>query len=332
MRKYISVDMVKVMLHYASNIGLDAAGICRAAGFDPATHEAVSPYHYEKFWAEMIRQTQDDYFGLHYGQAMYQLSGGHFLFTIMMNAPNIGEALRKLIRYHGLMTDMAGIKLLEQGEEALIRTVFAGQMSADIQQHQADSICSMFVAGFSRLAGAADQITASQLMHDTPQDVTEYRRVLGFTPLFEQPHNQIHLKREMLSRPVLLANPDLLHQLEAFAQRQLEQMGQADTFSWAVAEAINTALHRGERPDLVSIADQLAISPRHLQRKLSEEGTAFREVFNRVQLDIAQTYLQQPEVSICEIAFLLGFSEQSAFNHAFKRWTGLTPGEYRQQG
>ncbi|RJP95202.1 MAG: AraC family transcriptional regulator [Desulfobacteraceae bacterium] len=66
--------------------------------------------------------------------------------------------------------------------------------------------------------------------------------------------------------------------------------------------------------------------------KLRKEETTFTHLFDQIRKTTALTYLKDPEVSICDIALLLGFSEQSAFNHAFKRWTGTTPGKYKKDG
>jgi AraC-like DNA-binding protein len=70
---------------------------------------------------------------------------------------------------------------------------------------------------------------------------------------------------------------------------------------------------------------------RNLQLKLKEEGTSFRILLDEVRKQIAIGYLKDGSESICEIALLLGFADQSAFHHAFKRWTGKTPGEYRSR-
>jgi AraC-like DNA-binding protein len=78
------------------------------------------------------------------------------------------------------------------------------------------------------------------------------------------------------------------------------------------------------------VAKNLAVTTRNLQLKLKDEGTSFRKLFDEVRKKISIGYLKDEDASICEIALLLGFADQSAFHHAFKRWTGKTPGEYRR--
>jgi len=64
--------------------------------------------------------------------------------------------------------------------------------------------------------------------------------------------------------------------------------------------------------------------------KLQKEETTFKQILVQLRKETAMAYLKDPDISICDIALLLGFSEQSAFNHAFKRWTGISPGKYKQ--
>lgn len=85
---------------------------------------------------------------------------------------------------------------------------------------------------------------------------------------------------------------------------------------------------QGGKWDIDTVADQLAVSKRTLQNRLKEEQTSYLKLLDALKNKMAVRYLETAKGSICEIAFLLGFSEQSAFNHAFKRWTGKTPMEY----
>jgi AraC-like DNA-binding protein len=88
---------------------------------------------------------------------------------------------------------------------------------------------------------------------------------------------------------------------------------------------------QGEKPIADAVALDLAISTRHLQSKLKAEGTTYRHLLDQVRKELALDYLKRPEMTMFDIAFLLGFSEQSTFNHAFKRWTGSSPKEYQKR-
>ncbi len=129
-------------------------------------------------------------------------------------------------------------------------------------------------------------------------------------------------------RPIFLANARLLVRLEQFAQDSLTQLCPPDTWSDRVVHLIQESLLRGERPTLDMAAGALAFSPRQLQNKLKEEGRTYQELLDQIRKETAFKYLKEPQGTLCDLAFLLGFSEQSAFNRAFKRWTGASPGAW----
>jgi AraC-like DNA-binding protein len=87
-------------------------------------------------------------------------------------------------------------------------------------------------------------------------------------------------------------------------------------------------LPRGQ-VSLTGIADDLNMSPRTLQRRLGEHGLSYQSLLDAVREQLACRYLQQNNLTYLELAYLLGFSEQSAFNRAFRKWTGTPPGQYR---
>jgi AraC-like DNA-binding protein len=88
---------------------------------------------------------------------------------------------------------------------------------------------------------------------------------------------------------------------------------------------------KGFKPTIDSVSKELALSKRSLQTYLKQEQTTFRNCLENVRKQTALDYLVRPDISICDVAFVLGYSEQSAFNHAFKRWTGTSPQDYRKQ-
>jgi AraC-like DNA-binding protein len=128
-----------------------------------------------------------------------------------------------------------------------------------------------------------------------------------------------------------LANPVLLGRLEALAQEMLAQVETQVPWTDRVGRWIGKTLLSGEKPTVERTAEALAVSTRHLQNKLRAEGTTYRELLEQLRQETALRCLRDPKVSLCEIAFLLGFSDQSAFTHAFQRWTGKNPSDYRRR-
>jgi AraC-like DNA-binding protein len=137
--------------------------------------------------------------------------------------------------------------------------------------------------------------------------------------------------RADLDLAIFLADLELLDKLEQLAQERLNQLYAPDTWADRVAQLIAQMLLQGEKPTIGAISRGLALSTRHLQNKLKREDVTYRMLLDQVRKEIALGYLEKGDVAICDLAFLLGFSEQSAFNHAFRRWTGSTPTVIRNQ-
>ena len=123
-----------------------------------------------------------------------------------------------------------------------------------------------------------------------------------------------------------MANQNLLAQMESIAQKILDDLDAQETWAGRVSDAIYTDLLDGKIPTLGTIASKFGLSARHLQNKLQSEGGSYQALIDNLRKELAIQYLKNLELSISEIAHLLGYSEQSAF----KRWTDVTPGSFRQ--
>jgi len=131
-----------------------------------------------------------------------------------------------------------------------------------------------------------------------------------------------------LNWPILTSNAALLPLFEQEAEVMLEAIHQTQSHTRQVVQAIAHQL-KGELPTIQAIAHKLTISVRQLQRELKTEGTSFQKLLDKTRQELAVRHLKNPMTPINDIAFLLGFSDPSAFNRAFKRWTGNTPRSYR---
>ena len=98
-----------------------------------------------------------------------------------------------------------------------------------------------------------------------------------------------------------------------------------------VRDVVNQAYAKGDLVNIKVVAKKLGMSTRLVQKRLADEGSSFKAIHNDMRKQVALSWLHQPQVNITEVAYLLGFSETSAFCRAFKRWTGNTPLAYRQE-
>ncbi len=138
------------------------------------------------------------------------------------------------------------------------------------------------------------------------------------------------IERDFVERQVPAADARLYRILKQHAERILSEMPR-DTDSIAdVRRAIAASMKEGD-PKLNRVIKQLSMSPRTLERRLKEHGVVFKKLVTDTRRRFALDYLKDRKHTLTEIAFLLGYSEVSAFNRAFKRWTGSTPLDHRRK-
>jgi AraC-like DNA-binding protein len=181
------------------------------------------------------------------------------------------------------------------------------------------------------LTGKRLRLSAAWFQYVPPAQLTEYERLFQTELHFAQPINRLAFDARCLDWSVLSSNAALLPLFESYADTMLAALTPTQDYQQKVSQAIAQHLI-GELPTIQAIAYELAISVRHLQRELKAEGTSFQKLLDETRKKLALQHLKNPTTPIHDIAFLLGFSEPSAFNRAFKRWTGKTPGSYRGSG
>lgn len=331
----VSLDLVHIVLRHASNSGWDLSRVNHLMGgildkrLEPGLRIPIQQL--DPIWSEIIRQAGDPNFGLHLGEAADQQTSGGILFSVMMNCATVRSALEKQARYHALSTDLIQLRIQEQGEiTRYIWEVVDGEV--DLDRQYTDIVFCGLVLPLRRLTQNLVRPVEIHFKYSRPIDVSEQRRVFECPLQFDSPQNELIFRSKDLDQPVFMANPQVLGQLEEYAQARLSQRVPMETWSDRAAALIRLNLLGGESPALGAVARALALSPRQIQNKLRAEGVTFQALLDRVRKEAALAYLEDPRLTLCDVAFLLGFSEQSTFNHAFKRWLGITPGEYRRPG
>lgn len=250
-----------------------------------------------------------------------------------MSSANMSAAIEQLLRYEKLTWDigMSEFKLGEDKSTLILKTYLPDLVP--------DQMIEMAMAGWISFGKAlidsdedAYQLAISSIeihfKHSAPDNIDEFERLLECKVLFDQHQNQLILPNEFLSYPIRDADPQLQMMMKQQGQQLLERYHSDVNLVNELRAAIYQHLPHGE-PELSVIAQQLDLTERSLRRRLQEQGTSFKEVLDGVRKELAQLLLEDESFSLIDIAFLLGFSEQSAFSRAFKRWLGVTPSQYR---
>ncbi|MGG5873762.1 AraC family transcriptional regulator [Pseudomonas peli] len=178
------------------------------------------------------------------------------------------------------------------------------------------------------LTGAKIPLSRVQLSMPAPADPTRFVEQFGLLPEFACTQNRISFSRHLLDLPLPRANPHNAQLCELQCQALLAKRQVRSGLAGQIRDRLLST--PGRLPDMELIANELNISSRTLRRRLEDQGSSFRQLQEEVRQALAEELLAIASLSQEEIAERLGYSEVSNFLHAFKRWKGQTPGQYRQ--
>ena len=280
-------------------------------------------------WREAIAQTSDPYLGLHIGEA-FDLSAIGIVGYVLLNCKTYAQVLDKLSVYTRLFSQGVAIHYRVSDSWVHCDCQIVENIKNYLQDEPRQPIESTFAALFTatkQLTGKFLTADAVWFRHPYPEDYSEYQRIFQTSVQFSQPTNRIIFPATCLDWKVRSANAKLLSVFELHATAMLEAQ-QTSSYRQKVIQAIERHL-KEEVPSIEAIARDLTISVRQLQRELRQENTTYQQLLDETRKELALKYLQNPQISIHDVAFLLGFSEPSTFYRAFKRWTGKTPRNYR---
>ncbi len=321
----------RALLDACGRLGLHTSRILASARVDPAVLQdpdgRISTEQVEALWRKAYELSSDPDLALH---AIEVLPFGAYrvLDFLAWNAPTVGAALAKVSEYFPLINSAMRLPF-SVGDRYVHFAIEAPSNPALITRPYAEYT---LAAVYLRTRLSTDEpyrLTRVEFSHPKPANVSEHERIFACPVTFGADACQLVIAREVWDSPRTGVDPTLFAVLETHAQMLLEKLpSEASTVS-RVREAIGAEL-RGGDPRLESIAKRLAMSPRTLQRRLRDDGALFAELLDTLRFGAAKTYLAQRDIAVREVAYLLGFAGPSAFNRAFKRWSGLTPIEYRR--
>jgi AraC-like DNA-binding protein len=276
--------------------------------------------------ADGVRATGDDNLGLHVAEHA-ELGSFDVHFYAMVSSPTLGAAFERVCRYQRLIHETSQVQLEKSGDRALLSHRLPGGIAAPRQTAE------LLLAGWVRAGRVATRTRWSpaevRFAHRTPPDSREHERFFGAPLRFATGENALVLPAALLELPCRRNDPSLLSLLDRYAADRLG-VRHAATFADRARAALSEELQAGN-VTAHRVAARLRVSIRTFHRALAAEGTSYRRLLDQLRLDIAGRHLIDDRMSVAEVAFLVGFSEISAFHRAFKRWTGRTPVSFRAE-
>jgi AraC-like DNA-binding protein len=311
--------------------GVDARAIFRSHGLgsellsDPSAR--VPSQKWDALALDMAMHLPDPGFALHAAHCWHPSNLGALGFA-WLSSSTLRTGLERVARYWRLLGERSSVQLADV-PSGLKLAFDSGRTDPVVASLTATFTMALLVALCRMNRGDGLRPVEVTFVQAEPPSSESYRAHFGCPVRFAAPEDAFILARADADGPLPTANRQIAGTLDWVMTQQLAQLHRKDVVARCKATLLDR-LASGELSE-EEMAGQLHMSRRTLQRKLAEAETTYQRLVDDTRRDLALRYIEDPQRSITDITFLLGFSQQSAFTRAFRRWTGVAPSQYRQR-
>jgi AraC-like DNA-binding protein len=326
----ISVYFARAVLKHAVTQGLDTIALLRKNRISPRLlledNARISIERFADLQVSTMLAMGDEALG--YGSRRLPIGCWAMMSHAVIGSDTLGEALKRFCRFYQLFEFDLQPVLEDDGETFRIRFARARPDQPPIP-YLSESLLFNAHRFASWLVQEHLPVQRIDLDFEPQAELRDYRHMFLANPVeFEASDSQMIMSSALLEKRISQNEASLRHFLRHPVLIMLTQDYRQNSWTLQVRDIVRRNLH--DMPDLNGVANDLDLHPQTLRRRLSAEGTTFKEIKNQVRRDTALHFLGKQGLSIEEIAHRAGFSESSAFIRAFKGWTGVTPYTYRK--
>jgi AraC-like DNA-binding protein len=326
----VSIYFVELVVHALRDQPLRLQSVLEAAGIDMAllgdSQARVAASAFAALWLIQIKELEDEFFGLD----SHGMPLGSFALICrgLIQELNLEKALRQCIASFGLfLRDFRG-SLSIRGPRTVI-AVDTHTNDPTRQRFGEETFLLLLISLLCWLGGRRITIDRAQFRQHR-EGLLDDALLWGFNLSFGAQRTEIEFSSHYLRLPVVQGLASLKSFLRTAPQWLVIRFRNQRGLAGQVYQRLRNS-HYGHWPTLLEMAAELKLSPTTFRRRLEREGCAFQGIKDDVRRGIAQQKLRDTDLSVVDIADLVGFQEPSAFHRAFKKWTGESPGVYRSK-
>ncbi|MFT7185270.1 MAG: AraC-like DNA-binding protein [Pseudohongiellaceae bacterium] len=294
--------------------------------------ECLSLEFVEDFVSSIVQITKNKSLGLDIGEKIHPSDYGVFGYAVM-NCSTLLQALRLVERHVMLLNQSFTVTLRELNEEMHVEleTSSSEEIGRILVELQMASVCHMatFLAGSYHQADIC--MTEIHFKHSPMTDISRYQTVFNCPVLFNQDKNKIVVAEAILSKRVRSASPKMLLILQKKIKRLQDEMNDNVSLGQRVCDFLEGYVGTNGVPSALIVAQHFNISLSTLKKHLHQEHLNYTTICDEVRRNMAIKMVVHSSDQLKNISDYLGFSNSSAFNRAFRRWTKITPAEYRRK-
>lgn len=324
------------LIHFAGMQGVSANELLAITGYseEELLNEELrlEADIYNQVIEQAVVRTGDPYFGLHAGEQM-NLAAAGLISQITQTSRTVKEAMEYSCEFAMLGCRAIPMKMVKTGKNyrlSFVPDALWHRQSPLATRQTIEGMLSFMLRIFHSLTMQKQFPAAIHFDFERPANPGEYERIFKCPLQFDQDETAMYFKVEDVDQPTLSANYELLRILVHHARQKLLNIEQNHDFHLPVKRSIINMMNP-DLPTIDQVASNLNMSVRTLQRKLKDEGHNFKDIIENLRKDFALEYLRDPQLQISDVAYMLHYSDPSAFIRSFKRWTGKTPLEYRNR-
>jgi AraC-like DNA-binding protein len=326
-----STSFCRILTDYLVARGQPVEPVLDAMGVDAAALEDRDGRIPRRAWLHAfevaVDVTGDLDLGLRVGESIRPAHLGA-LGYILMSSENMKQAAQLDSRWHSLVADGERLEYARDGELSR-RTLILPDGEPPPPACAAACAAAAAVSFVRWLAGAEDGLRRVALPYPEPRSRAGHDEFFRCELVFDAPHVTVWRDPAVLRKPLAQADAALRARMEERAAKLTAERSASDQLVTRVRDLVVRDI-RDALPDLDAVAKALELPPRVLKKRLAERNTSYTKIVDDTRHQLALGYIADPTLTLVDVAYLCGFSEQSAFNRAFKRWTGVPPGNYRR--
>lgn len=284
---------------------------------------------YLSWLADWEQQSGDSQIGLRMGERL-ELSDFGSVGHMLLYASSIEEFMAFIIQYEPLISHESRSRYLPGAKTSRLEYRVEGSPSS-LTKHDTELTFAVYIAALRQYIGDDWNPVSVGFEYSRPDNTDDYRGHFGENLFFDQPVSHIEMQNDILGIRIRNIDPDLQQVVRQYVDDLLTQSPKRDSVYEQVRAIVIASIGK-EAVTQDTVAKRLFMSRASLQRSLAAEGCSFRKVREEVIYHLARQALTNTPSSVSQIAQMLGYSESSAFNHAFLRLSGgRTPLQYRKK-
>lgn len=320
----------RALLEACGRLGLDRDRLLADAGIAPRLLEdpdaRLTYAQADGLWRAAWLASGDPLLALRAAEAT-PFGAFRVLDYVGVTGATLGEGLRRVAGYFPLVDPRGALRVVDEGGPVTLR--FQGPGGAPPPGPAQEYTLGVVYSRARHAALAEPRLVEVRFAFPAPADDREHARLFGVRPRFGAADAALVFARRDWDAPTRMHDPGLFALLDQHARGLADGAAGPDGLAARVRAAIAADLP-GREPTLAAAARRLGTTGRTLQRRLAAAETRFARLVDDVRRERAEAFLRSCDVAVAEVSWLVGFSEQSAFTRAFRRWTGRSPTEFRR--